>query len=129
MARRRARFQPEDLGLYRSEIEQELPEKVFTVDVLAHAKLHGWTTAHFKPAWVAGHGKPRMITPVAGDGKGYLDIELVRGPRLLKVELKSLTGTLSEEQKAWIERYQAVPWIEVYLWRPNMWAVIREVLN
>lgn len=75
------------------------PELDFTKVVLKYAKLCGWRTAHFRPGMMA---NGRWITPVQGDGKGFPDLVLVRGKRLLFVELKMPHGELSDEQLDWM---------------------------
>ena len=52
--------------------------------VLETAALFGWRTAHFRPAMTT-HG---WRTAVSGDGKGFPDLVLVRGHRLLAIELE-----------------------------------------
>ncbi len=92
---------------------------------LAHA--HGWLVAHFRPAWVKGtDGKAsRMVTPVAADGKGFLDLELVRD-RLIKAELKFATK-VRPDQKKWIDAYKRAG-VPVFVWYPCDWTEISSVL-
>ena len=49
---------------------------------------------------------------------GYPDIVAVKPPRLLCVELKSATGTVTPDQQTWLTALGQVPGIEVYVWRP-----------
>jgi hypothetical protein len=98
-------------------------EQDFTRSLLKAAKQLGWRTAHFKAAML---GSGRWATPVQGDGKGWPDLVLVRGKRLLFVELKSLTGEMSDEQVDWMYALWQTG-AECYLWTPNSnWM---EVLN
>lgn len=56
----------------------KISEAAFTRLVLDLAKLKGWRTAHFRTAQ---NGRGQYRTPVAGDGKGFPDLVLVRpGP-------------------------------------------------
>ena len=48
--------------------------------------------------------------------------------RVVWIELKSETGRLSPEQAAWIDALKAAGQ-EVYVWRPDQWPEIREVLR
>lgn len=99
-------------------------ESSFTRQVLQLAKLHGWRSAHFRPAQT----KRGWRTAVQGDGKGFLDTVLVRGRRLIFAELKSDTGRLTVEQRAWIAALEGTG-VEVYTWRPSDWAEIERVLS
>lgn len=90
------------------------------------AALFGWRSAHFRPARTA-HG---WRTPVAGDGKGWPDLILIR-ERILVAELKSARGALSAEQRRWLDDL-ARAGVEAHVWRPADWtsgtieAVLRE---
>jgi hypothetical protein len=53
-----------------------ITEAEFLAQVLQLAKLCGWLTAHFRPAKTA-HG---WRTAVQGDGAGWPDLVLLRGP-------------------------------------------------
>lgn len=92
--------------------EKELQEAVID---LAH--LLKWRVAHFRPAMNA---KGEWRTAVAGDGKGFPDLVLVRD-RVLFVELKSDTGRLTVEQQDWAFAlsHAGVEWT---LWSPTHWA-------
>jgi hypothetical protein len=56
-------------------------------NVIELAHLFGWRVAHFRPAMTK-HG---WRTPVSADGKGFVDLVLVRD-RTIFVELKSTKG-------------------------------------
>ena len=81
----------------------KISEKEFQAQVLQFAKLHGWRTAHFRPAMTA---KGRWVTAIQGEGKGFPDTVLVRGYRLIFAELKA--GRVPSEcvptveQQAWL---------------------------
>lgn len=101
------------------------PERDFTKQVLAYAKLKGWRTAHFRPGMMAnGH----WITAVSGDGKGFPDLILARCSRLIAAELKVKNGRVSEEQSLWLEALGAAG-VETYLWMPCHWSDIEVVLD
>jgi hypothetical protein len=94
--------------------------------VLETAALFGWKTAHFRPAMTK-HG---WRTAVAGDGKGFPDLVLVRD-RVLFVELKSARGQLSMEQQDWFHALGDAG-AERHIWLPIDWidgtieAVLRQ---
>jgi hypothetical protein len=50
---------------------------------------------------------------------GFVDCVLVRGARLLAVELKSATGRLTPAQQQWLEALSQVQQVETYVWRPT----------
>jgi len=60
---------------------------------------------------------------------GFPDLVMVRGNRLIFAELKTAKGKLSLPQKEWLASLKRVPDIEVYLWRPDDWDPIVEVLR
>ena len=95
---------------------------------LAHAR--GWEVAHFRRVLVTRKdGSMFWETPVAADGKGFPDLELVRD-RLIKAELKRESKSdarLSADQQRWRDRY-AMAGVEWYCWRPSDWPEIERVL-
>jgi VRR-NUC domain len=99
-------------------------EAGFLRGVLRLAKLCGWRTAHFRTS----RTNRGWRTAVQGDGRGFVDIVLVRGGRLLFVEAKSDTGRLSPDQRAWLAALRQVPGVEVWEWRPADWEHIEQVL-
>lgn len=88
-------------------------EEDFTKVILKAAQLLGWRTAHFRPAMIGG----RFITPGQGDWKGFPDLVLVRGDRLIFAELKTLDGEMSDEQLDWMYDLWHTG-VECYLWTP-----------
>ena len=53
--------------------------------------------------------------------KGFPDLCMVRGKRLIFAELKSEKGITSNDQDEWINRLVASDVVEVYVWRPQHW--------
>ncbi len=100
-------------------------EAAFTRDVLTLARRLGWRTAHFRPARTADGG---WRTAVQGDGKGFLDLLLLRDGALIVAELKVGKGKLTPEQAAWVAAWEAAG-VAVYLWRPADWVEIEAVLT
>jgi hypothetical protein len=69
------------------------------------ARLYGWRLSH---PWFSIRSEP-----------GYPDLTLVRGTRLLFIELKRADGELSDAQAAWIADLERTC-AEVYVWRPEV---------
>ncbi len=107
----------------RTEKLPPISEKTFLKMVLALAKLHKWASAHFRPARTAKGWR----TAVMGDGKGWPDLVMVRGKRLIFAELKT-DSRLSAEQDAWLSRLEQTG-AEVYLWTPKNWPQIEDILS
>lgn len=92
----------------------EMTEAEWQAQVLDFAHLAGWRVAHFRPAGT----EKGWRTPVAADGAGFPDLVLVRGRRLIFVELKSETGKLRSEQEDWLAALDKSD-AEVHIWRPS----------
>jgi len=100
-----------------------MTEAEFLAQVLDLARLLGWRTLHLRPARTARGWR----TAVAGEGKGFFDLILVR-ERVVFVELKSEKGRLTIEQQGWLEAMKKAGQ-EVYIWRPSTWSEIVNVLK
>jgi len=82
----------------------EITEKQFEAQVKEVAKLFRWKYYHpFLSKW---------------SESGYPDITLVRGNRLIIVELKSEKGKLTKAQAQWLWALRKTP-AEIYIWRPR----------
>lgn len=101
-----------------------ISEKEFIKQVIQFAKLMRWRTAHFRPAM---NRRGVWETPVQGDGKGFLDLMLVRD-RPVAVELKVGKNKTTPEQDDWIEAWKKAG-VECYVWRPDDWDEIQKVLT
>lgn len=100
-----------------------ITEAEFTSQVLQYARLKGWRSAHFRPAMT----KKGWRTPCQGDGKGFPDLLLLRDERIIAAELKrSKKEKLRPEQVLWIEAFEKT--IPTYVWTPEDWRAIEEVL-
>jgi hypothetical protein len=97
----------------------------FTEAVIGVAQALGWRVAHFRPARTAKGWR----TAVSGDGKGFPDLLLARGDRLIVAELKTGRGRLTREQRAWLDAFAAVPGVTACVWRPKSWAEMVELLT
>jgi hypothetical protein len=94
-----------------------MSEDQLLTNVLDAAKKLKLRTAHFRPAQTK---SGRWVTPVQGDGKGWPDLVIVGPSGSLLRELKSATGSLSPEQKLWLQ------WLtdaghDADVWKPRDW--------
>lgn len=92
--------------------ERELSKKIVRL-----ARKHGWKVAHFHAAMTA---RGAWATPVAADGKGFPDLILVRPPRLIAAELKVRYNVITDDQKDWLNLFEKIPGVEVYVWRDRI---------
>lgn len=105
--------------------DRALTEADFLRQVIDLARLLGWRTAHFRPAW-SGRG---WRTPVQGDGVGFPDLVLVRRERLIAAELKrEVGGVVSPAQLAWLAAFDSAG-LETAIWRPSDLERIAEALR
>lgn len=103
-------------------------EVEFQRQVIDFARGYGWKVAHFRAVQVLkANGETFWQTPVDADGKGFLDLELVR-ERLVKAELKVGRNPMTPEQRDWSERYERAA-VEWYVWYPTDWETIARVLQ
>jgi hypothetical protein len=79
------------------------------------ARRLGWRVGHFPPVPT----ERGWRTPVAADGKGFLDLVLVR-ERVVWAEIKGDTDRLRREQQGWIDALRMAGQ-EVYVWSPETW--------
>jgi hypothetical protein len=100
-------------------------EAGFLKAVLQAAGLWRWRTFHVDPARAR---SGRWLTPVRGDGAGFPDLLLLRGPVLLWAELKMPGEHPTPEQEAWLADLHAAGEF-VYLWYPCDWPGIQRVLE
>jgi hypothetical protein len=71
-------------------------ETEFQKQVTDLAEILGWSWVHFRPAQTSKGWR----TPVSGPlGKGWVDLVLVKGRRLIFAELKADKGKLTPEQE------------------------------
>ena len=101
-----------------------MTEAEWTTQVIAFAQLNGWRTVHFRPARTSRGWR----TAVQGDGKGWPDLVMLRGSRLVAAELKSESGMATDDQLAWLDA-MALVGAECYIWRPADWPSVVQVLR
>ena len=109
-----------------AKVEAARNEREFQVCIKELAKAFGWRVAHFRPAKVVRKGKEKYETPIDGDGKGFLDLELVR-ERIIKVECKFGNRKLTPEQQEWLAAYRFAG-VECHVWYPKNIQKIVEIL-
>jgi hypothetical protein len=97
-------------------------EDEFTTWVIDCAQRGGWAVVHFRPAQTTKGWR----TPVQGDGKGWVDLTLVR-ERFIYAELKKKGAYLKPEQRVWRGRIEAAGG-EYHLWRPPDRPAIQALL-
>ena len=89
-------------------------EKDFQQTVVDYAHLCGWKTYHTYDS--------------RRSDAGFPDLTMVRGTRLIFVELKSHKGKTNTAQDEWLDALDHVPHVSVYLWRPVDWPEIERIL-
>jgi len=82
----------------------ELTEKEFQASVISLAKLHGWKVYHTFDS--------------RKSEKGFPDLILLRGLKLLAIECKTTTGKVTEEQANWLIAFSHVERVEAMVLRP-----------
>lgn len=105
---------------FKGYIERSTSEAAFQAALVAFARVCGWLTYHTHDA--------------RGSDRGFPDLVLVRGSRIIFAELKTIKGKLKPEQELWgaalVEVEGAIPWNVSYrCWRPNEWDSIITTLE
>lgn len=90
------------------------PEKVFQEQVVQLARHCGWLVYHTYDA--------------RRSEKGFPDLVMVRGARVVVAELKSASGRVTPEQMRWIEAFKRIPHIQTFVWRPGDWDEVEATL-
>ncbi len=95
--------------------DRAVSEADLLVQVTDLAAALGWSWVHFRPAQTT-HG---WRTPVQGPlGVGWPDLVIVRGSRILGVELKRQTGHPTDRQ-SWVLSLLAGAGVETHVIRPS----------
>ena len=90
-------------------------EKDFQATVIEKARACGWMVFW---TWHSVHSP-----------KGEPDLRLVRPPRVIFAELKTMKGQMTPDQREARDLLIDCPGVEWYLFRPNDWDQIDEVLE
>jgi hypothetical protein len=102
-----------------------LTEAEFQRQVTDLAEILGWTWVHHRPAQTA-HG---WRTPVSGPlGKGWPDLIMSRGPRLLACELKAQGKKPTPEQVSVLTVLRDAG-VETHVWQPSDFDEIQAALR
>jgi hypothetical protein len=101
-----------------------LTERQFQDQVARLARLRGWRVAHFRPAMTR---LGKWVTAVQYDAKGFPDMVLLRGTRILFRELKVSGRKATSEQVQWLLALRDAKQ-DAALWTPDDWLEIQETL-
>lgn len=112
---------------YKAAAAKAMSESEFQQRVIVLAHAHGWRVAAFRKVRVQRkNGSVYYETPVQADGKGWPDLALVRGERLIFAELKVGYNKPEPEQAQWLSDLTRAA--EVYVWKPKDMDEIESVL-
>jgi hypothetical protein len=95
-------------------------EKHFMADVIKEAKRQGWRCYHT-------HNSRRSQA-------GFPDLVMIRGCFMIVAELKVGKNDLEPAQHDWMMDFEAVAYesngrVRYFLWRPQDWQTIKELLK
>lgn len=93
----------------------KITEKEFQEQILDLARLQNWLRYH---TWNSRRSQ-----------QGFPDLVLIRPPRVIFAELKVGDNDLSPYQRIYRELLLDCPGVEHYVWRPEGWDEIEEVLR
>lgn len=107
-----------------------LSEAEFQTKVCDFARSLGWKVAHFRKVRVQRKdGSVYWETPVAEDGKGFLDLFFARrGYYNFHAELKVKDNTPTPEQWEWVHTIRESGGV-AFVWYPSDWTDIVEALT
>lgn len=89
-------------------------ETGFMLEIVREAKAHDWLTYHTFDS--------RRSDP------GFPDLTMIRGFDLLALEVKTETGTTSDEQEVWLDAFGRVREVTSATVRPHQWdALVRRL--
>ena len=60
---------------------------------------------------------------------GFPDLVMLRDGQQIVAELKKHDGVLSEEQKDWLLEFGKCKSVQTYVWRPEDWPTIQQLLQ
>jgi hypothetical protein len=106
-------MKPKELTLLSEGMK--VPERDFLQTVRDYVRLKGWADYH---TWHSIHSPA-----------GFPDLVLVRPPRVVFVELKVGRRQPTPAQQHWLNLLKQCPGVEVYVWYPEDWDAIEELLR
>lgn len=113
---------------YKQLVRDSWDEDEFQRQVIDLAHVLRWKVVHFRKVRVQRkNGSCYWETPFQGDGKGFVDLILVRDGRTIFAELKVPPNKPSPEQEEWLALLRKTP-NEVYVFLPADWEFIEKVL-
>ncbi len=107
-------LEPTRPAVFHELLPADICEELFQDRVIAFARENGWLVYHTYDA--------RKSEP------GFPDTHMLRGPRQVVAELKTMTGKVTAAQKKWVNAYRKAG-VEAFVWRPDAWAEIQEKLK
>jgi len=90
-------------------------ERAFQQTIIDAARVLGWLTYHTFDSRRSAAGFPDLI--------------LVRGNRMLAIEVKGPRGRVSEAQQAWLELLNDVPGVHALVAYPDDWESVECALR
>lgn len=99
----------------RADVAAVVTEAAFLAAVLGAAETFGWRAWHDYDA--------------RRNRAGWPDVILLRGDRLIALELKSERGRVRPEQAEWLRALDQVPGVVARVARPRDWDTILELLR
>jgi hypothetical protein len=110
--------------------KRDYTEEAFQQQIIDLAHLHGWRVAHFRTVRIQRKdGSVYYATPVQADGEGFPDLILLKYCDCIIAEVKADKGKLSYSQKHWLSKWDDIPKVSVYVWRPRDWPEIEKRLS
>ena len=102
-------------------------EAQFQERVEQYATIRGWKWMHVQKT---ANDRGYWRTPIRGMlGKGFPDLFMVRGHRIIAAELKGSRGRYSASQEQVLGWLTETGYVEVYRWQPKDWDSVIEVLQ
>ena len=99
-------------------------EAEFLATIMETARVNGWKVMHF-------HDSRRQVGGKHvgdADAKGWPDLVLAKGSRILFREIKTDHGGVLKEQRAWLNALTLAD-LDAGIWRPRDWAEIEVTLS
>jgi hypothetical protein len=104
---------------------RRITERDFQRAVVELARLHGWRVHHTRPSL---NRRGQWRTPIQGDA-GFPDLVLARNGRIIFAELKRTGERPTQQQHMWLQTLALCNGVEVYVWNPDDWVRIVEILG